>query len=77
MISMTTLQVEQQLEKEKGQIRLELQAMTEESEKLMREKQQLQQKLLVANTRLEDAQQQLQQQVSDIAIPSWGRLVYS
>ena len=79
-ISTTTLQVKQQLElatTEKEQILLELQAMTEESHKLMREKQQLQQELLVANTRLEDSQQQLQQQVSDITIPSWGRLAYS
>ena len=73
---MTTLQVEQHLEKEKEQIR-ELQAMTEESRKLMREKQQLQQDLLVANTRLEDLQQQLQQQVSDMTISSWGRLSHS
>ena len=63
--SMTTLQVKQHLKKEKEHIR-ELQAMTEESCKLMREKQQLQQELLVASTRLEDLQQQLQQQVSDM-----------
>ena len=40
----TTLQVEQQ-EKETEKIRLELQAMTEESHKLMRRKQQLQQQV--------------------------------
>ena len=66
---MTTLQVEHHLEIEKEHIR-ELQAKTEESRKLMREKQQLQQELLVANTRLEDLQQQLQQQVSDMTITS-------
>ena len=43
----------------------------------MKKKQQLQQELLAANTRLEDSQQQLQQQVSDMIISSWGRLAYS
>ena len=51
--------------------------MKEELHKLMEKKQQLQQELLAASTRLEDSQQQLQQQVSDITIPSWGRLAYS
>ena len=70
----TTLQVEQQ-EKEKEQIQLELQAMTEESRKLMRGKQQLQQELLAANKSLEDAQKQHQQEVSKVIIPLWAGLL--
>ena len=41
----------------------------------MKEKQQLQQKLRVANTRREDSQQQLQQQVSDVIISLWAGLL--